>query len=295
MSAPAGEERVVSVAIPVYNEERNLPALLAFLVVEPSVGDVIVADDGSTDGSLRIALDYASRYPSVRAVTTGGRTGPLGAWRKAVEVAKNGVTVLLDADTMPVSGAIGILARAMDDPGVAAASGRVEPANDLRTFPAGRFRATAIDRLRALGYARDVVIGRFAAVRTEWFVREVSGSGIIACDAYIGCRADLTAQRVRYVRDAVCRYTEVTSGFDFASQRQRADAGYAQLRAMGVLLPRHEPRMRDYFSILIAAARADPAGAAFWAMEQVKAKFHRAFHPAASGSWEALPATKELV
>lgn len=56
-----------SVIIPVYNREKTLPRCLDSLLVQSrSDAEIIVVDDGSTDGSARIVREYAEKYPMVR-------------------------------------------------------------------------------------------------------------------------------------------------------------------------------------------------------------------------------------
>ena len=60
----------ISVVVPVYNEEGNLPLLIPKLVeVLKGLGrsyEMIFVDDGSSDGSRRILREMVSRYPSLR-------------------------------------------------------------------------------------------------------------------------------------------------------------------------------------------------------------------------------------
>jgi glycosyltransferase involved in cell wall biosynthesis len=55
----------VSVLIPSYNHARFLPAAIDSALGQtfPDV-EVIVADDGSSDGSLEVAERYAAAHPS---------------------------------------------------------------------------------------------------------------------------------------------------------------------------------------------------------------------------------------
>ena len=58
-----------SVIIPVYNTEDYLPACLDSVLAQTQKEiEVILVDDGSTDGSLAIERDYASRDPRVRVI-----------------------------------------------------------------------------------------------------------------------------------------------------------------------------------------------------------------------------------
>ena len=60
---------VLSVVIPVYNVAAYLPSCLNSLMAQTRLADEIVAvDDGSTDGSLEILWDYASRMDNLRII-----------------------------------------------------------------------------------------------------------------------------------------------------------------------------------------------------------------------------------
>lgn len=70
----------VSVVVPVYDVEAYLPEALDSVLAQthPAI-EVVVVDDGSTDGSGAIADEYAARDPRVRVVHIGNRG--LGAAR----------------------------------------------------------------------------------------------------------------------------------------------------------------------------------------------------------------------
>ena len=56
-----------SVIIPVYNREKTLPRCLDSLLAQPrSDVQIIVVDDGSTDGTGQILREYAEKYPAVQ-------------------------------------------------------------------------------------------------------------------------------------------------------------------------------------------------------------------------------------
>jgi len=88
-----------SIIIPAYNEEEGLPIVLDKLVdiIDKSY-EVVVVDDGSVDGTSRIAVQYPFRL-----VEHGENMGKGNALRTGIRVALGESVVWLDADdTYPV-------------------------------------------------------------------------------------------------------------------------------------------------------------------------------------------------
>jgi undecaprenyl-phosphate 4-deoxy-4-formamido-L-arabinose transferase len=93
----------ISVVIPVYNEQENLPALLPRLL--PVLDglkrpyEVIFVDDGSRDGSLAILKGFVEAHPSsVRVLELSRNFGQHPAILAAFQRARGDVVVTLDAD-----------------------------------------------------------------------------------------------------------------------------------------------------------------------------------------------------
>lgn len=286
----------VTVCIPVFNEEANLPALLDALLAQAGIAQIIAVDDCSTDTSPGILAAYAARDSRVSALRNAHRSGQLAGWLLAARRARVASVVFIDADSRPAPGAIESLARAVAG-NVVIASGRVVPASFSSIPSYARFRANIIHRVRSLGYAKEAIIGRFFAVDRDWFVGAVGRTDIIANDVYLSCLARRQQRESVYVLDAVCYYGEASNLRDFAAQRQRADAGYAQLRAVKLLLPPDEPKLDDYARCFILEALADPVGAVSWLRKQIATRFTRAYdvREAGAGTWETQPSTKHRV
>jgi len=92
----------VSLVIPVYNEERNLPLLADEIRrAMQTVGqpyEVLFVDDGSSDGSLAVLTELAAHDPAVRVIRQARNSGQSAALDAGFRHARGGVVVTLDAD-----------------------------------------------------------------------------------------------------------------------------------------------------------------------------------------------------
>lgn len=97
----------LSIVIPVYNVENYLAKCLDS-VVYPDLGgyEVIVVNDGSTDGSGAVAAGYAARFPAlIRLIEQ--KNGGLGAARNTgLEAARGEFVFFLDSDDWLREGAV---------------------------------------------------------------------------------------------------------------------------------------------------------------------------------------------
>ncbi len=93
---------VLSVLIPVYNEEENLPALgeevHAAVKDLGMTAEVILTDDGSTDGSYEQIVALTRRYPEFKAVRLGRNAGQTAALSAGIKYAGGELIACLDAD-----------------------------------------------------------------------------------------------------------------------------------------------------------------------------------------------------
>lgn len=89
---------LVSVVVPVYNMEHFLPETLdSILASDYPHFEVVVVDDGSKDGSYRVACEYAAKDHRVYAYTQPNG-GACAARNHAVRVAKGEFILPFDAD-----------------------------------------------------------------------------------------------------------------------------------------------------------------------------------------------------
>jgi predicted RNA-binding Zn-ribbon protein involved in translation (DUF1610 family) len=103
VSAVAGAKRsgnVVSIIVPVFNEQATVGELLDTLLAKQLAGarrEVIIVESNSTDGSRAIVQSYA-QHPDVRIILQPGPRGKGYAVREGLAAATGEVVMIQDAD-----------------------------------------------------------------------------------------------------------------------------------------------------------------------------------------------------
>ncbi len=127
----ADPTRFVSVIIPAHNEERVIEASIRrVLASENARLEVIVVDDGSTDGTADVVEKAFGNHPSVQLlrVRNGGKAQALN---QAIDLASGDILIALDADTQFEPETIAKLVRWFRDPEIGAVSGNVKVGNKV--------------------------------------------------------------------------------------------------------------------------------------------------------------------
>ena len=88
---------LVSVLMPVYNEERFIEPVVRKVCASPIEKEVIVVDDGSTDGTGAV-LERLARELPLRVVTHERNLGKGRAIRSALEVSRGAILLIQDGD-----------------------------------------------------------------------------------------------------------------------------------------------------------------------------------------------------
>ena len=88
---------LLSVVIPVYNEAETVERIVAHVLAEPTEKEVIVVDDGSTDGSAE-ALGALAEAGDVQLLRHEHNRGKGAALRTGIEAATGEVVLVQDAD-----------------------------------------------------------------------------------------------------------------------------------------------------------------------------------------------------
>ena len=106
---------------------ESLPPLLASAGED---AEVIVCDDGSRDGSARVAAAHGARV-----LPHEVPTGPAAARNRGARVARGRILVFVDADVRVHADTIPLLRRELEDPEVVAAFGSYDDAPSARSWP----------------------------------------------------------------------------------------------------------------------------------------------------------------
>jgi dolichol-phosphate mannosyltransferase len=92
----------LSVVFPVYNEEENVPILLAEIAAALDgkgwTYEIVAVDDGSRDGSLEVLRSSKAKHPNLRVVSFEKNAGQTAALDAAWRAARGTLVVSLDAD-----------------------------------------------------------------------------------------------------------------------------------------------------------------------------------------------------
>jgi glycosyltransferase involved in cell wall biosynthesis len=157
------------VFIPAWNEEDNLPAVLDALHRELPDADVLVVDDGSTDGTAAVARAHGADVHSL-GTNLGLRFGIAAGYRYALE---HGYAYCgrVDADgqhpALELARLLALVRRGDCDVAVGSrfVSGEGYPAYRYRPSPARRFGTAALRRAMRLALGRtfgDATSGLYA-------------------------------------------------------------------------------------------------------------------------------------
>jgi glycosyltransferase involved in cell wall biosynthesis len=95
--------RSISIIIPAYNEEKRLPAALRQVIEYLRRGnwvfaEILVVDDGSTDGTAQVAEQMRTAFPNLRVLRNPGNRGKGYAVRHGMREGSGEWALFTDAD-----------------------------------------------------------------------------------------------------------------------------------------------------------------------------------------------------
>jgi cellulose synthase/poly-beta-1,6-N-acetylglucosamine synthase-like glycosyltransferase len=236
-----GTAAPVTVLVACRNEAAVVDGLVASLLAldyPSSALQLVVVDDGSTDGSGAALAALAAAEPRLTCITRppDARGGKAAALNAALPVVQGDVVVVFDADHQPRPDVIRRLVRHFADPSVGAVQGRCEIRNRddsqlarlvsldyLAGYLVNEYGRQALFELPAYGGANCAV--RTTSLRSAGGWNEAS----VTEDTDLTLRLLLRGERVRYDVGAVDTEEGVVTLERFWRQRYRWARGHQQV------------------------------------------------------------------
>lgn len=160
----------LSVIVPAHNDEATIAAALesveravAFLKGQPGHADasaeVVVVDDGSTDGTLAVILDVARGKNLYRVLHRRTATSPGSARNCGVSFATGELLFFLDADDLYLERHLHECCRALEDPAAHFAKTRVALAEAVHADWRGRIGNSLVINLAVRRHCHEFIGG----------------------------------------------------------------------------------------------------------------------------------------
>ncbi len=96
------QEKLISIVIPCYNEEKNinrtLDGLLKLAEKSEHRFEIIAVNDGSKDGTWNVIKDYADRYDSIKGINHMANFGQSAAYQSGFDLSMGDYVITVSAD-----------------------------------------------------------------------------------------------------------------------------------------------------------------------------------------------------
>jgi poly-beta-1,6-N-acetyl-D-glucosamine synthase len=228
----------VSIVVPAFNEERLIESALTSLTkLDYPDYEIIVVDDGSSDGTARIARQVADRNPQMKfRVISQSNSGKSWALNTGILHAMGEIVLCVDADSVLDQGALRAGIHHFDDHRVGAVGGFVDVINKHKLIT----RLQQLEYVIGINFLRrgmshfgvvTVVPGPIGMFRAD-AIRQVSGyntSGrCFAEDADLTMRLLVNGWRVKGETRMIARTEVPDSIYSLLRQRYRWKRGLFQ-------------------------------------------------------------------
>lgn len=194
----------MSVVIPARNVERTIGATLAALADQTYAGpwEVVVADNGSTDGTRGAIAAWADRFPALRVVDASDRRGVAHARNVGAAAARGARILICDADDVPAPEWVERMAAALEDHALVTGHQELRRFNRPEQY-AWTGDADPDDAPRGYGFL-PYASGGNLGMRREVFdaLAGFDESLLLAEDIDFGWRAYYAGYAVHFVADA---------------------------------------------------------------------------------------------
>jgi biofilm PGA synthesis N-glycosyltransferase PgaC len=244
---------LVSLIIPAYNEHAVIRQKLenSLSIYYPKgLLEIVVASDGSVDGTNEIVEEYDSRGVVLRAFSP--RAGKISALNKSIPLARGEIVVLCDANVMFHPDAIELMVTHFADPNVGAVTGDVRIRSEEAPFGEGEgfyYKYERFIQLQESALGSTVTVdGGMYAIRRNLF-RQLPPDTILD-DFVIGMNVALSGHRVIYDPSVVASENATLDVRQEFRRKVRIVAGAFRelLRGHGVPGPKHGQLFWSYVS-----------------------------------------------
>lgn len=224
----------VTIGIPAYNEESNIASLISSLLKQKQTGwkleKLLVYNDGSTDRTKDIVLEFASKFIKLIDFTT--RHGQAYGQNKIIEHTDSDVLVLLNADIEIKSDLFitNLIKPIIKDSKVGMTSAKVMPLSSRTYF--GRVidwsHYVKHEIYREHKNSIYLAHGRARAL-SRAFYKKLKFKGLIAEDAFSYLECVKQGYEFTYVNDAIVYFRSPSNLHDQLLQSQRFFRGKEEL------------------------------------------------------------------
>ena len=117
----------ISILISAYNEVKHIEATVRNKLAQDYTGEfeILVASDGSTDGTDEIVTRIAAENPRVRLIRQEPRQGKTAALNKLIELATGEIVIFSDANSLYRPDTVRLLVENFADPSVGYVTGKM--------------------------------------------------------------------------------------------------------------------------------------------------------------------------
>ncbi len=238
--------------VPFYNNADVLAECLASIAAQTFTDlDVIMVDDGSTDGGARIARERAAADPRFRLVQTGNG-GPGKARNTGIEHARGEFLAFADGDDMLPPHAYEKLLHTLEGSGSDFVSGAVSRIGSGGVHPSAlheraiKGRKTGTHGTRAPELLYDISVWNKLFRRSFWDAHRLHyPEGVVWEDLQLMTRAHVLATAVDVIPDRIYYWRERAAG-EFSITQNRTDIQNLRdritaLTAIDAFLREHAP------------------------------------------------------
>lgn len=88
----------LSIVMPVYNEHATIEEILSRVEAVGLADEIVIVDDGSTDGTRELLHELASKYPIINLIMHQHNQGKGAAVRTGIQAARGELILIQDAD-----------------------------------------------------------------------------------------------------------------------------------------------------------------------------------------------------